>query len=126
LCVREPRLLPTVPWERLRLGESADSVWKALSTEHQKLFHATSRSNEDIPLLEAPATLPGAQPGPAAVVQEAIAESSVLMFGQQPASLSGRRPRRYQPRPAFFYLLGITFQVNKEESSMSETSTLIL
>ena len=79
--------------ERNGIGETADAVWKALNSEHQKLFSATSRSNGDVSLIEAPATLPGVQPDPAAVVEEAIAESSVLIFGQRPSSLSGRRPR---------------------------------
>jgi hypothetical protein len=79
--------------ERNGIGETADAVWKALNTEHQKLFPATSRSNGDAPLVKAPALLPGAQPDAAALVEEAIAESSVLIFGQRPGSLSGRRPR---------------------------------
>jgi len=77
--------------ERNGIGETADAVWKSLNTEHQKLFPATSRSNGDVSLLEAPAILPGVQPDPAALVEEAIAESSVLIFGQRPGSLSGRR-----------------------------------
>jgi hypothetical protein len=79
--------------ERNGIGDTADSVWRALSSEHQKLFPATSRSSEDVPLIEASATLPGAQLDPAAVVEEAIAGSSVLVFGQRRASLSGRRSR---------------------------------
>src|ERR1700726_1994937 len=79
--------------ERNGIGETADAVWRALNTEHQKLFPATSRSNEDVPLIEASATLPGAQLDPAAVVEEAIAGSSVLVFGRRPESLSGRRGR---------------------------------
>src|SRR5580704_16548337 len=71
--------------ERNGIGETADAVWRALNIEHQKLFPATSRSNEDVPLIEASATLPGAQLAPAAVVEEAIAGSSVLVFGQRRA-----------------------------------------
>jgi superfamily II DNA or RNA helicase len=79
--------------ERNGIGETADAVWKSLNAEHQKLFPATPGSNGDVQLIEAPAILPGAQPDPAALVEEAIAESSVLIFGQRPGSLSGRRPR---------------------------------
>lgn len=79
--------------ERNGIGETADAVWKSLNAEHQKLFPATSRSNGDVSLLEAPTILPCAQPYPAALVEEAITESSVLIFGQRPGSLSGRRPR---------------------------------
>jgi hypothetical protein len=79
--------------ERNGIGETADAVWKAINTEHQKLFPATSGSHGDVPLIEASALLPGAQPNPAALVEEALAESSVLIFGQRPGSLSCRRPR---------------------------------
>ena len=79
--------------ERNGIGETADAVWKSLNAEHQKLFPATSPSNGDVSLIEAPAILPGVQPDPAALVEEAIAQSSVLIFGQRPSSLSGRRPR---------------------------------
>jgi hypothetical protein len=79
--------------ERNGIGETADAVWKALNTEHQKLFPATSRANGDVPLIEGSGILAGAQPDPAALVEEALAESSVLIFGQRPGSLSGRRPR---------------------------------
>ena len=75
------------------IGESADAVWKSLNAERQKLFSATSPSNGDVPLNEGPDMLPGAQPDPAALVEEAIAESSVLIFGQRPGSLSVRGPR---------------------------------
>jgi hypothetical protein len=79
--------------ERNGIGETADAVWKALNTEHQKLFPAGSSSNRDVPLTEAPAVLLGAQPDPAALVEEAIAEGSVLIFGQRPGSVSGRKSR---------------------------------
>jgi hypothetical protein len=79
--------------ERNGIGETADAVWKSLNAEHQKLFPATSRSNGDVSLLEAPAILPGVRPDPAALVENAIAGDSVLIFGQRPGSLSGRRPR---------------------------------
>jgi hypothetical protein len=35
--------------ERNGIGDAADAVWRALNIEHQKLFPATSRSNEDVP-----------------------------------------------------------------------------
>jgi len=79
------------------IGESADAVWKALHTEHQKLFPATSPSNEVVGSLEAPGSLLTTQSDSAVLVEEAIEGSSVLIFGQRPASPSGRRPRA---RPA--------------------------
>src|SRR6266496_1304091 len=35
--------------ERNGLGETADSIWRALSTEHQKLFPTSSHSDDDAP-----------------------------------------------------------------------------
>jgi len=92
--------------ERNGIGETADAVWKALNTEHQKLFPATSRSNGDVPLIESPAVLPGAQRDPAGPVDEAITESSVLIFGQRPGSLSGRRSRAKPTIPEQATLFG--------------------
>jgi superfamily II DNA or RNA helicase len=79
--------------QRNGIGESADAVWKALHTEHQKLFPATSPANEVVASLEAPDSLLTTQSDIASLVEEAIEGSSVLIFGQRPGSLSGRRPR---------------------------------
>jgi superfamily II DNA or RNA helicase len=92
--------------ERNGIGETADAVWKSLNAEHQKLFPATSRSDGDVSLLEAPAVLPGVQPDPAALVEEAIAGDSVLIFGQRPGSLSGRRSRTKPTIPEQATLFG--------------------
>src|ERR1700757_2420426 len=43
--------------ERNSIGESADSVWKALSAEHQKLFPAQVRSDNDVMPIETPESL---------------------------------------------------------------------
>src|SRR6202795_1886829 len=94
--------------ERNGIGETADAVWKSLNAEHQKLFPATSRSDGDVSLLEAPAVLPGVQPDPAALVEEAIAGDSVLIFGQRPGSLSGRRPRGKAAVPEQASLFGFS------------------
>jgi len=92
--------------ERNGIGETADAVWKSLNAEHQKLFPATSRSDGDVSLLEAPAVLPGVQPDPAALVEEAIAGDSVLIFGQRPGSLSGRKSRTKPTIPEQATLFG--------------------
>jgi superfamily II DNA or RNA helicase len=92
--------------ERNGIGETADAVWKSLNAEHQKLFPATSRSNGDVSLLEAPAILPGVRPDPAALVENAIAGDSVLIFGQRPGSLSGRRSRTKPTIPEQATLFG--------------------
>ena len=71
--------------ERSGIGESADSVWKALSLEHQKLFSAASRSIDDACSIDAAATL---LTDPAFPVEQAIgrlakepAFQSVLLGG---------------------------------------------
>jgi superfamily II DNA or RNA helicase len=79
--------------QRNGIGESADAVWKALHTEHQKLFPASSPSNEVVASLEGPSCLLTTPSDGASLVEEAIEGSSVLIFGQRPGSLSGRRPR---------------------------------
>jgi hypothetical protein len=79
--------------QRNGIGESADAVWKALHTEHQKLFPATSLSNEVVASLEAPGSLLTTPSDSASLVEGAIEATSVLIFGQRPGSLSGRRPR---------------------------------
>jgi superfamily II DNA or RNA helicase len=78
--------------ERNGIGESADSVWKALSTEHQKLFPAALRSTDDESFAEASTALLTDEKSPAGLIQEAIGGEPVLIFGQRPGSL-GRRPR---------------------------------
>ena len=92
--------------ERNGIGETADAVWKALNTEHQKLFPTTSGSNGDVPLIETGASLLVTQADPAALVEEAIAGDSVLIFGQRPGSLSSRRPRGKSAVPEQASLFG--------------------
>jgi superfamily II DNA or RNA helicase len=92
--------------QRNGIGESADAVWKALHTEHQKLFPATSPSHEVVACLEAPGSLLTTQSDSASLVEEAIEGSAVLIFGQRPGSLSGRRPRGRAPVPEQASLFG--------------------
>ena len=79
--------------ERNGIGESADSVWKALSAEHQRLFPVSVHSDNDVTPIETPASLLTTQSDPASLVEEALDSGSVLIFGQRPGSLSGRRRR---------------------------------
>ena len=79
--------------ERNRIGETADAVWKALNTEHQKLFPTTSGGSDDASSIEMPGTLLDTQPGPASLVEGAMDTASIVVFGRRPESLSGRRRR---------------------------------
>ena len=94
--------------ERNGIGETADAVWKALNTEHQKLFPTASRSDEDVPLIEAASMLPGTQLEPAALVEEAMAGSSALIFGRRPGSPSRRRTRGRPAVPEQASLFGFS------------------
>ena len=81
--------------ERNRIGETADSVWRALNAEHQKLFPTASE-----PVIEvAPPDLSGN-----VLVQEMIDSSSVLIFAHRPGS--GRRPRSKPSVPEQASLFG--------------------
>lgn len=94
--------------ERNGIGETADSVWKALSAEHQKLFPASIHPDNDVTLIEAPAGLLPTPSDPAGLVVEALDSSSVLIFGQRPGSLSGsrRRGRPSVPEQASLFNFG--------------------
>lgn len=79
--------------ERNGIGASADSIWKALTAEHQKLFPASVHADNDVMLIESPANLLTPPSDPANPVEEALDSSTVLIFGQRPGSLSGSRRR---------------------------------
>ncbi len=92
--------------ERNGIGDTADAVWKALNAEHQKLFPATSGSNGDTALIDMTPALAGTQASPRNLVEEAIAEGSVLVFGQRPGSLGHRKSRsRVIPEQASLFNL---------------------
>jgi len=77
--------------ERNGIGETADAVWKALNTEHQKLFPTNSRA-DDVSLIEAPATLLETRSDSARLVEEAIESSSVLIFDRDPDRYQAEDP----------------------------------
>jgi site-specific recombinase XerD len=87
----------------VRLKGTADSVWRALSSEHQKLFPTTSRCADDGTSLE----IPDPQPDPANLVTEAMDSTSLVVFGQRAASLTRkRRTRAVVPEQASLSSLG--------------------
>ena len=79
--------------ERNGIGDTADSTWRALSTEHQKLFPTISRSVDDALPIEMPGVLLDTQPDPARLVEGVMDTASIVVFGQRPQSLSGKRRR---------------------------------
>jgi hypothetical protein len=79
--------------ERNGIGDTADSVWRALSSEHQKLFPGSSHSDDDASSIEMPGILPNTQPDPVRLVEGGRDTASVVVFGQRPQSLSGKRRR---------------------------------
>ena len=93
--------------ERNGIGDTADSVWRALSSEHQKLFPTNSRSDDDASSIEMPGILLDTQLAPASLVEGAIDAASIVVFGQRPQSLSGRR-RRGRPAVPEQALLGFS------------------
>ena len=91
--------------ERNGIGETADSVWRALSAEHQKLFPAKSPGDDDGLSIEAPGMLE-TQPDPTSLVQGAMDTASIVVFGQRPQTLSGkRRARSAVPEQASLFSL---------------------
>jgi hypothetical protein len=79
--------------ERNGIGDTADSVWRALSTEHQKLFPTTSGCSGDATSPERPDILLGTQYDPAGLVEGAIDAGPIVVVRRRPESLSGRRRR---------------------------------
>src|SRR6185437_11522927 len=71
--------------EKNGIGDSADAIWRSLNEEHQKLFpaHVAAEKSAD----------PGAEEASeaAALVEAAMATEGIVLFGQQPQDLHGRR-----------------------------------
>ena len=80
--------------ERNGIGETADAVWRALNTKHQKLFPTTASRNEDAPLSgEAIHSRTQDVPGDLEVASDT---APIVVFGRPPELSSGRR-RRARP-----------------------------
>jgi hypothetical protein len=95
--------------ERNGIGDTADSIWRALSTEHQKLFPTSSHSDDDAPSVELPGILLDTQPdSPAGLVEGAMDTASIVVFGQRPQSLSGKRRRGRPAVPEQASLFGFS------------------
>jgi hypothetical protein len=79
--------------ERNGIGETADAVWRALNTEHQKLFPTIPHSRDNVSSIEIAGILLETQSAPASLVEGAMDTASIVVFGQRPQSLSGKRRR---------------------------------
>ena len=79
--------------EKNGIGETADNVWRALTQKHQKLFPASSNVSQLLgEVIDAPTF--NLESEPARLIEEAIATQQVLVFGQRPEALRGRRRQR--------------------------------
>jgi len=78
--------------ERNGIGETADSVWKALNTEHQKLFPTTARCDDSGSSVELPGVLLETESAPASLL-EGVMDHAPVAFGQRPQFLSAKRRR---------------------------------
>jgi superfamily II DNA or RNA helicase len=92
--------------ERNGIGETADAVWRALNTEHQKLFPRDSHNDDRASSLEMPGILLDARSDPASLVEGALDSAPMVVFGQRPQSLSGKRRRARQAVPEQASLFG--------------------
>src|SRR5258708_33041027 len=79
--------------ERNGIGDTADSVWRALSSEHQKLFPTNSHSEDETSSIEMAGIPLDTQRTSASFVEEAIDTTSIVVFGQRPQALSGKTLR---------------------------------
>src|SRR5437879_11085137 len=79
--------------ERQGIGETADSVWRALSTEHEKLFPTNSHSDDETSSIEMPGVLLDTESDPASLVEGAMVTKSDVVFGDGCGSVSGRTRR---------------------------------
>jgi hypothetical protein len=94
--------------ERNGIGDTADSVWRALSTEHQKLFPTSPRSDDAASSVAMPDVLLDTQPDPARLVVGATDTASIIVFGQRPQSSSGKRRRGRPAVPEQASLFGFS------------------
>ena len=79
--------------ERNGIGESADSVWRALSTEHQKLWPTIAHDNPAVSPEELPGVPVDTLFDPANLAGRASDSGAVFVSGQRAESLPRRRRR---------------------------------
>src|SRR5580698_8047626 len=92
--------------ERNGIGETADSIWRALTAEHKKLFPTNSARKDGTPFSEE-SILAVAQDEPAGVVEGVFDTAPILVFGRRPEFSSGRRRRAKPAVPEQASLFGL-------------------
>src|SRR5258708_37427305 len=113
--------------ERNGIGDTADSIWKSLSAEHQKLFPGNSHSDDDASSIEISGLLLDTPPDPASLVESATDTTSIVVFGQRAQSLSAkkRRGRGGVPgQPALFWSRWSEIIVDRCPPRICEEKTL--
>lgn len=86
--------------EKNGIGESADSVWKQLNTEHRRLFPTRTETDDSRPVFEIPQATELETPVPSNGLIEAKSDSqSVLVFGERSEELRSARRRPGSPVP---------------------------
>jgi len=94
--------------ERNGIGETADSTWRALNAEHQKLFPTKSVCSDDAASTET-ANIPlNTQSDTAGLFEGVIDPGSIFVFGRRPESLSGRKRRGRPAVPEQASLFGFS------------------
>ena len=94
--------------ERNGIGETADAIWRAINTEHQNRFPASAHSSDGAGSVEAPDAPVDTQPEAPNIVAEVVDSSPILICGQRPEALSGRRKRARPPVPEQASLFGLS------------------
>ena len=89
--------------ERNGIGETADSVWRTLNLEHQKLFPGASRGD-----IEAPSNLLSTEAAPTVEAETAMVDMPTFIFGRRPQSLSGKWRRGKPAVPEQASLFGFS------------------
>ena len=94
--------------ERNGIGETADSTWRALNAEHQRLFPTTRSGRDDAHSNEATNIPPDTQPDATGLFEEVVDAGSIFVFGRRPESLSGRKRRGRPAVPEQASLFGFS------------------
>lgn len=90
--------------EKNGIGETADHVWRALTSEHQKLFPASATSAQAANETVVSPLCFDTSPSPSDLIEAAIRPDQILVFGQRPEILRGRRrPRTIVPEQASLF-----------------------